>query len=175
MVCLFNQILPAQEYKLSLEERPLYKAKKTNTKIVIDGKMDEEVWEKSEARTLDYHYLTQTPTDKQKTASRMLWDNKTIYLFYKSEYKYLTANEKNRDSKPYLDDCAEIFFIPVPNSLNMHFCFEINLYKAKNDLVFINNYYDNKNATIKAYNPDYKVENAFKGSTNLYPIKKGTK
>lgn len=124
----------------------------------------------------------------------MLWDDESIYLFYESADKFLTATEKKKDGTPFLDDCAEIFLIPVPNSLNMHFCFEINLYEAKNDIVYINS----KDAVIKAYNPDYEVRvttdgtindnsdidkgwtmemaipiEAFRGATGLYPVKNG--
>ncbi|MEC3905451.1 carbohydrate-binding family 9-like protein [Tamlana sp. 2201CG12-4] len=190
----------AQDYKLSLEDRPVYKAKKTKKKIIIDGKMSERVWEKTEARTLDFHYKTIKPTDKQNTTFRMLWDDETLYLFYESEDKYLTSSEKNRDGMPFLDDCAEFFVIPVPNSASMHFCFEINLYEAKNDVVFINNFHKGNNTVVKAFNPDYQVKvitngtindnsdidqgwtmelaipiEAFRGSTELYPLKKGTK
>lgn len=197
--CFFTQFHWGQDYKLSLEDRPIYSAKKTNTAIIVDGKMDEESWNKTEVRTLNYFHKIKQANDKQKTTFRMLWDEETLYLFYESEDKYLTASEKNRDGTPYLDDCAEFFVIPVPNSANMHFCFEINLYEAKNDVVFINDFYQGNNTVVKGFNPDYQVKvttngtindnsdidtgwtmelaiplEAFMGSTHLYPVKAGT-
>lgn len=197
--CFITHLHWGQDYKLSLEERPIYSAKKTNTKITVDGKMNESCWKKAETRSLDYYYLAEQPNDKQKTTYRMLWDEETLYLFYESEDKYLTSSEKNRDGLPFLDDCAEFFVIPVPNSVGMHFCFEINLYEAKNDIVYINDFYNGNNTVVKAYNPDYQVKvttdgtindnsdidtgwtmeiaiplEAFRGSTHLYPIKNGT-
>ncbi|WP_298536218.1 carbohydrate-binding family 9-like protein [uncultured Algibacter sp.] len=188
-----------QEYKLSLDERPLYRVKKTHEDIVVDGKLNETSWGLAESRTFNHHYFTQEPNDKQKTTFRILWDDKTIYLFYSSKDKYLTATEKEKDGTPFLDDCAELFLIPIPNSLNMHFCFEINLYEAKNDIIFINNFYNGNDAVVKAFNPDYQVKvitqgtindnsdidkgwtmeiaipiETFRGSTSFHPVQTGT-
>ena len=166
LLSLCFQLSAAQDFKLSLEERLIYKAKKTTKKIKVDGKLLEKDWKKAESRTLNYHYLSEKADDKQKTTFRMLWDDKTLYLFYKSEDKYLTSTEKKHDGTPFLDDCAEFFLIPVPNSLDVHFCFEINLYEAKNDIIYMNDYYEDKDAVVKAFNPDYKVKVKTKGTIN---------
>lgn len=188
-----------QEYELKLENKPIYFAIKTSTSITVDGKMNEEAWNLAETRELKYHYLSQHPMDKQKTTFRMLWDDNTLYLFYESEDKYLTASETKRDGTPFLDDCAELFIIPVPNSTSMHFCFEINLYEAKNDIVYFNDFYNGEDIVIKAFNPEYQVKvttngtindntdldngwtmelaiplEAFRGSTHLHPLAQGT-
>ncbi|TNJ45740.1 carbohydrate-binding family 9-like protein [Tamlana fucoidanivorans] len=190
----------AQAYELSLDNRPIFSAKKTTNKITVDGLADEKDWQKTEARTLNYFYLTQQPYDKQKTTFRMLWDDETLYLLFECEDKYLTSSEKERDGEPYLDDCAEFFVIPAPKSTIAHFCFEINLYETKNDVLYINNFYENQDTAIKAYNPNYQVKVTYEGTMNnnddvdngwimelaipikalsrtseLYPIKTGTR
>ena len=93
-------------------------------------------------------------------------DDKNLYAFFKCEDKYITAHETERDGKPYFDDCAEVFLIPAPDSLDMHFCFELNLYKAANDLLFFNNFRNGKNGVVKAYNPDFEVEVTIDGTVN---------
>lgn len=198
-ICLNSYLFWGQDYKLSLENRPIYYANKTTESIKVDGIMDEKSWKNVEGRTLDYFHKLKQPNDKQKTTFRMLWDEKSLYLFYECEDKYLTASEKNRDGMPYLDDCAEIFVIPVPNSAGMHFCFEINIYEAKNDVVYINDFYEGNDTVVKTFNPEYQVKvttngtinnnsdidigwtmelaiplEAFRGSTELYPVKTGT-
>ena len=130
------------EKKLVLGEQPIFKASKTSEAIVIDGEMKEPIWTQTEARTLDYFYRVEKPDDDQQTTFRMLWDDTKLYLFYEMKDKYLTARETERDGEPYLDDCAEVFFITVPDSLDTHIGYELNLYKASNDFVYFNDFYN---------------------------------
>ena len=96
----------------------------------------------------------------------MLWDSTSIYLFYECEDTSLTARETNFDARPYLDDCAEFFVVPVPDSLYMHFGFEINITKAAYDYIVLWRYYNNRTLFISGYNPAYKVEVAYDGTIN---------
>ncbi|WP_147415853.1 carbohydrate-binding family 9-like protein [Ulvibacterium marinum] len=152
--------------KLSLGEQSIFEASKTNQKIVVDGKLNEEVWQRTEARTLDYFYRIEQQDDEQKTTFRMLWDEQNIYLFYQMEDKFLTVRETRRDGEPYLDDCAEIFFITAPDSLDTHFGYELNLNKASNDFIYFNRYYKGKDVVYKTFNPEFKVEITYDGTIN---------
>lgn len=152
--------------KLSLGEQPLFKVSKTNTPLVIDGKMNEEVWSKTEARSLDYFYRIDKPTDQQKTTFRMLWDETMLYVFFDMEDQFLTVRETQRDGEPYLDDCAEIFFITAPDSLDTHFGYELNLNKASNDFIYFNDFYEGKDLAFKGFNPDFAVEVTYNGTIN---------
>ncbi|MGC9332482.1 MAG: carbohydrate-binding family 9-like protein [Bacteroidales bacterium] len=188
------------EKKLSLGEHEIFKIAKAKHTILIDGKLQEKDWQNTEVRTLDYFYRIEQPQDEQQTKFRMLWDENNLYVFFECEDAYITAREKNRDGKPYLDDCAEIFLIPAPDSLNMHYGFEVNLHKASNDFIWLNNFYQGKSGMIKSYNPDFKVEVSvdgtvnnnsdidkgwtmemaiplkhFKGVDNFFPVKNGSK
>ena len=154
------------EKKLSLGEQPIYKVSKTLEPIIVDGIMNERIWSKAEARTLDYYYRVEAPSDQQKTTFRMLWDEENMYVFFQCEDAYLTARETKRDGQPYFDDCAEIFLIPAPDSLDTHFGFELNLYKASNDFIYFNDYYKSQDAVFRAYNPDFKAEVTFDGTVN---------
>ena len=116
--------------KMSLGEQPVFKVSKAIDSIIIDGKMDEASWSKTQSSTFKYTYRDEKPSDTQKTTFRMLWDETNLYLFYHFEDKYLTARETKKDGEPFLDDCGEIFIIPVPDSLDTHFAFEINIHQV---------------------------------------------
>lgn len=165
--CLFDLLLVAQsEQKNSLGEQAVFKVVKTKEPVIIDGIMTEAIWEKAEAQNLDNFYSLEVPGDKQQTTFRMAWDDENLYVFFHFEDKFITAREKNRDGQPYLDDCGEIFIIPVPDSLDSHFGFELNLYKASNDFVYFNDYHNGKDYVLKAFNPGFEVETSYKGTIN---------
>ncbi|MEO9891413.1 carbohydrate-binding family 9-like protein [Aurantibacter sp.] len=159
-------VIAQSDVKLSLGEQPLFKALKASEKIEIDGKSNETIWQKTESRTFDYFYNIVNPDDKQQTTIRMLWDDDNIYLFYDMQDHYLTARETKRDGEPYLDDCAEIFFITAPDSLDTHFGYELNLNKASNDFIYFNDFYDGKSIAFKKYDPDFKIEITHNGTIN---------
>ena len=115
---------------------------------------------------MDYFYNIEKPSDNQKTTFRMLWDEKNLYIFFQCEDKYITARETKWDGEPYLDDCAEVFLIPVPDSLDTHFGFELNLYKASNDFIYFNDYYKGKDIAFKKFNPDFEVAVTVDGTIN---------
>ena len=163
---LSTSVFAQQEKKLSLGEQPVFKVSKVSEPMVIDGKMDEVSWSKTEARTLDYFYRVDKPTDQQKSTFRMLWGKEKFYVFFEMEDQYITARETKRDGQPYLDDCAEIFFITAPDSLDTHFGYELNLNKAVNDFIFFNDYVKGKDVVYKTFNPDFEVEVTYDGTIN---------
>jgi hypothetical protein len=159
-------MLSGQERKMSLGEHEIFKVVRTTVPMVIDGKLDEGAWQQTEARSLDYFYNVEQPSDQQNTQFRMLWDEQNLYVFFTCEDKYLTAGEKRRDGRPYLDDCAEIFLIPAPDSLNMHYGFELNLYKASNDFIYLEDIYQGKKGSVYSYDPEFLVEVSVNGTIN---------
>jgi hypothetical protein len=152
--------------KLSTGEQPIFRVSKASEVILVDGKMNEEIWNKTEARKLNYFYNTDQPDDAQQTIFRMLWDDQHLYVFFQMKDKFLTVRETQRDGAPYLDDCAEIFLITAPVSLDTHFGYELNLNKASNDFIYFNDFYDGKDLAFKGFNPNYKVEVMFEGTIN---------
>lgn len=202
LLCIFTLIstfLNCQTAKTNTDSRPIYKVLKTTDSIVPDGKLKESAWNKAEARSLDYFYKVETKNTHQKTVYRMLWDEENLYLFFECEDEFITARETQRDGKPFFDDCAELFLIPAPKPLNTHIALEVNLNKAKNDVLFINDFEEGKNIVAKWYNPEYKVGVQIDGTVNnnadkdkgwtmefkipfnvlwgldrAYPVKKGT-
>lgn len=166
LIWMWHSIFSQSEKKLSLGEQKTFTVAKTNMPITIDGKLEEEAWQKTEARSLDYFYRVEKPTDQQNSLFRMLWDEENLYVFFACEDQYITARETKRDGQPYLDDCAEIFLIPAPDSLYMHYGFEVNLYKASNDFIYLNNIYQGKRGSVYAFDPDFEVEVTVDGTIN---------
>jgi hypothetical protein len=159
---LFSQ----PEKQLVIGQQPVYKVTRAREPIIVDGKMDEISWKNAEVQPLSYFYRGDKPVEKQNTKFRILWDNENLYLFYECEDTSLTSREKNFDARPYLDDCAEFFCVPVPDSLYMHFGFEINITKAAYDYIVLWRYYNNRTIFLRGYNPIYKVEVTYEGTIN---------
>ncbi|WP_100615785.1 carbohydrate-binding family 9-like protein [Confluentibacter citreus] len=152
--------------ELVLGEQPIYKVAKTKDSIIADGKMDEPSWKNAEIRTFDYFFRRDKPADEQKTKFRMLWDDKNLYLFYEFEDSSLTARETQHDGRTYLDDCAEFFCLPIPDSLDMHFGFEVNIPKVKYDYIVLWQFHNNRSIFISSYDPQYEVGVTYDGTLN---------
>jgi hypothetical protein len=157
----------AQEKKeLVIGEQPIYKVARAKGTVVADGKMDEAFWKDAEVRSFDYFFRKDKPADEQKSKFRMLWDDTNLYLFYEFEDTSLTVRETAKDGRPYLDDCAEFFCLPVPDSLYMHYGFEVNLNDARYDYIVLWQFHNNRSVFIPDYNPAYEVGLTYDGTIN---------
>jgi hypothetical protein len=152
--------------QLVLGEQPLYKVAKTSGVITADGKMNEAGWKNAEVQSFNYFFRSDKPADKQNSKFRMLWDDTNLYLFYEFEDSSLTARETAYDARPYLDDCAEFFCLPVPDSLYMHYGFEVNITLARYDYIMLWEFYNNRNFFLPDYNPEYQVGVSYNGTIN---------
>ena len=159
---LFSQT----EKQLVIGQQPVYKVSRARDPIIVNGRMDEASWKNAEVQLFNYFYRGDRSFEKQLTKFRMLWDDENLYLFYECEDTSLTACETKPDGRPYLDDCAEFFCLPIPDSLNFHFGFEINITKAAYDYVMLWEYYNNRHFFVPGYNPVYKVDIIYDGTIN---------
>ena len=150
---------------LANAEDRVFFASKASVPIQIDGKVDG-TWGRAEIATLDYYRRDEKPSDRQRTQFQLMWDEENLYVLFQCQDEFITAREIARDGEPYFDDCAEIFLIPANAPLNMHYGFELNLYKASNDFIFLNDFHEDRNALIKSYNPDFNVEVSIDGTLN---------
>jgi hypothetical protein len=159
---LFSQT----EKQLVIGQQPIYKVLRAREIITVDGKMDEPVWKNAEVQPLTNFFRLDKPVEKQNSKLRMLWDETNLYLFYECEDTSLTARETNFDGRTYLDDCAEFFVVPAPDSVYMHFGFEINITEVRYDYIVLWKYYNNRTFFISGYNPEYKVRAILNGTLN---------
>ena len=154
------------EKQLVVGQQPVYKVSRAREAVSIDGKMDEPSWKNAEVQSLNYFFRLDKPVEKQNSKFRMLWDDTNLYLFYECEDTSLTARETNFDGRTYMDDCAEFFVVPVPDSIYMHFGFEINITEVRYDYLVLWKYYNNRTFFISGYNPEYKVKAICDGTIN---------
>jgi hypothetical protein len=159
---LFSQT----EKQLVIGEQPVYKVARAKGPIVADGKMDEPAWKDAQVVSFDYFFRRDEPLEKQSTRFRMLWDDANVYLFYEMEDTSLVFRETGFDGRPYLDDCAEFFVVPVPDSVYMHFGYEVNIGKAKYDYIVLWQFDNNRSVFIPDYNPEYVVGVTCDGTIN---------
>ncbi len=154
------------EKQLVIGEQPVYKVARAKGPITVDGKMDEPDWKNAEVQPISNFFRLDKPAEKQNSKFRMLWDDSTIYLFYECEDTSLTARETKFDGRTYMDDCAEFFVVPIPDSVYMHFGFEINITDVRYDYIVLWKYYNNRTFFISGYNPEYKVKTVYDGTLN---------
>lgn len=152
-------------YVLSFSQAD-YIAHKNIGTITVDGILDEAQWEHAEVQKMGHFYKNTKKDHKRKSSVRILWDEKNIYLFFDVKDGYIQARTTERDGPTYFDDCAEIFLIPVPENKQLHFCFETNVIKTTNDLIFINDFANGKHGVFKGYNPEFKVAVTIDGTLN---------
>ena len=148
------------------QEQAVFQVRKVTSSMEIDGKSTESSWQTAESASFDFFYRAEKPGDEQNTEFKMLWDEENLYLLFECQDRYITAREKNRDGQPYFDDCAEIFLIPTEEKIDMHFGYEVNLYKTANDFIFLNDIYEDGNLVVKSFNPDFKVAVTIDGTLN---------
>ncbi len=159
---LFSQ----NEKQLVIGQQPVYRVSRASQPITVDGRRDEAIWNNAEVQNFNYFYRSDKPVEKQKSEFRMLWDDENIYLFYECQDTSLTARETKFDGRTYLDDCAEFFVVPVPDSVYMHFGFEINITEVRYDYIVLWRYYNNRTFFISGYNPEYQVKAVYNGTLN---------
>jgi hypothetical protein len=159
-------IFAQDEQQLVIGQQPVYKVSRASEPVIVDGKMNEASWANAEVQSFNYFYRGDKPVERQDSKFRILWDDENLYLFYECQDTSLTARETNFDARPYLDDCAEFFCVPVADSLYMHFGFEVNITKAAYDYIVLWKYYNNRTIFIRGYNPVYKVEVTYEGTIN---------
>ncbi|MDR0835692.1 MAG: carbohydrate-binding family 9-like protein [Tannerella sp.] len=108
----------------------------TSTPPVIDGNIDEKVWEAAvyteEFRDIE-GVLSNRPLPYYKTRAKMLWDNEYLYIAAKLEDKHVWANLTERDQIVYHDNDFEVFIDPQ-NCGHKYFEFEINALNTVFDL-----------------------------------------
>ena len=148
-----------------VDKNEIYRAAKTVSPIIVDGQR-EEAWNRAEVRSISFFAQLKLLSDQQSGTFRMLWDETMLYFLFECEDRFLNADVTERNGQTYLDDCAEIFLIPAPAPLDMHFGWEVNLRKVSNDFIFLTNLYTTKSASIKSYDPEFEVEVVLDGTLN---------
>jgi hypothetical protein len=140
----------------------------TSTPPVIDGNMDEKIWETAawtEAFRDIEGELSDRPLPYYKTQAKMLWDNNYLYIAAQLEDKHIWANLKKRDEIVYNDNDFEVFIDPR-NSGHRYFEYEINALNTVFDLLLIKPYRAGSNFLISWDSKGLKHAVKIKGTLN---------
>lgn len=116
-------LLMVQSILLAIE-KITYVCIYTSEKIVIDGNLDEPIWQK--AKILDFYIPVTFETPLSKTEGRLLWDENFLYVSFKAYDKDIVGKLTERDSSTYKDDALETFIKPDVQN-DAYYNFEINV------------------------------------------------
>jgi hypothetical protein len=102
-----------------------YTIRRANAPIKIDGQLDEPDWQSS-MPVGDFQFPWWQAGRKEQTVARLLWDDQNLYVSYRCEDAHISAENTERDSPVYRDDCVELFTAPNPDQPLNYFNIEMN-------------------------------------------------
>lgn len=130
---------------------PVVQAVYTEKPPIIDGKLDEECWQKAGVAKDFVEYKTGAPAG-QKTEVYLLYDRENLYIGFRcfeSELNKLVGTYKNENDPVYLDDAVEIFISPFMISIDRNYYhFVTNVLGTKYSLVHAEVRYGSKHEKL---------------------------
>lgn len=170
---LFNSVLVFAQTKEffprpQIEYNPKYYiCYKSDGTIIIDGKINEELWSKTEWTDLFVDIegeLKQKPYYETKV--KMLWDDKYFYFAAFLQEEHIWAKLKEKDTVIYYDNDFEIFIDPDGDTHN-YYELELNAFETIWDLLLIKPYRDAEKVAVNAWDiTDLKVAVDINGTLN---------
>lgn len=124
---------------------------KSTETIEINGKLNEESWEK--CNWSDYFVDIEgnlKPEPRFKTRIKMLWDDQYFYFAAEMEEPHIWANLKERDAVIFYDNDFEIFIDPQGDTHN-YYEFEINALNTVWDLLITEPYRESRCRAIDSW------------------------
>lgn len=125
-----------------------YIAYKTHEALTIDGKADENAWEKA-PWSQDYIDIEGTVIPTYKTRMKMLWDADYLYFLAEMEEPHVWATLKERDTVIFYNNDFEIFIDPDGDTHN-YYEYEMNAHNTLWDL-FLTKPYRNGGKVIDSW------------------------
>ena len=141
----FAQAVKVPQIEFAPKEYICYR---TNQHITIDGKLDEDDWNKAEwtENFVDIRGEAKL-LPRFCTKVKMLWDKKYFYVAAKLEEPDVWATITTKDDTIFNDNCFELFIDPDGDTYN--YCeLEINALNTIWDLLLLKPYRDMKNPGI---------------------------
>jgi len=119
-----------------------YVARRTDTRLVIDGKLDESVWRSAEwtKSFMDIEGSVRPPP-RFNTRAKMLWDDIYFYVAAEMEEPHVWAKLTDRDAVIYYDNDFEVFIDPDGDT-HEYYELEINAFGTEWDLLLVRPYRD---------------------------------
>jgi hypothetical protein len=116
-----------------------YNIEKIDTPLVIDGKLDEVVWQNAPLTEKFVHYETGALLSLS-TQAKMLWDDTYWYIGFICEDTDVWATMTNRDDWLWYGEVVEIFIDPDGDGLN-YLEIQVNPLNTLTDLLVSKAYY----------------------------------
>ncbi|MCF6284975.1 MAG: carbohydrate-binding family 9-like protein [Candidatus Hydrogenedentes bacterium] len=104
--------------------KPFYQIQRTTVTPAFDGQWNGPAWNKVPALEVAHFYRTDLSNHRPKTQSKVLFDEKGIYIHFRVEDQYVRSVETKYHGKVWEDACVEFFVEPKPG--RGYFNFEIN-------------------------------------------------
>jgi hypothetical protein len=130
-----------QDYQHPIPFNPeRYLCYKTEQSMTIDGKDQEDSWEKASWTNIftDIEGGSK-PKPTHETKAKMLWDDTHFYIYAKMDEPHIWATLKQRDTVIFYDDDFEIFIDPDGDS-HGYYEFEANAYNTLWELILLRPY-----------------------------------
>ncbi len=109
-----------------------YTARRVAAPPVIDGKLDEECWQRAE-RSPRFRDLISGQPAIHDTRAAVLWDDDCLYVGYWIEEPFVQAHLTERDSLIYEDNDVELFIA----GQDAYYEFEINAFGTIYEVFFV--------------------------------------
>jgi hypothetical protein len=135
--------LTEQEFSEPTEWDPeTYIAYRTDTRLVIDGKLDESAWHSAEWTNsfVDIEGSVRPPP-RFDTRAKMLWDDTYFYVAAEMEEPHVWSKLTERDAVIYHDNDFEVFIDPDGDT-HEYYELEINAFGTEWDLLLVRPYRD---------------------------------
>jgi Carbohydrate family 9 binding domain-like len=120
---------------MSLPEIPEYRVRRTSEPPVIDGRLDDGVWEQAEEIELLDTATGAQPA--QRTSVRLLYDNKCLYLGFHAQDSYIWGTMTGHDDPIYDEEVVEAFIDPT-GLLTSYYELEVSPLNTGFDALIIN-------------------------------------
>ncbi|MDH5398769.1 MAG: carbohydrate-binding family 9-like protein, partial [Cyclobacteriaceae bacterium] len=125
-----------------------YECLLASSEIVIDGKMEEEAWEKAQwTKTFTDIEGPSKPKPRFDTRVKMLWDSNYFYIAAQLEEPHVWGKLKQRDTILFHDNDFEVFIDPDGDT-HQYYEIEINTLGTLFDLMLVKPYRDGGPAII---------------------------
>lgn len=137
VLTLFTIVLATHLYA-----QPAYNCHRTSNNINIDGCLDDEAWQ--HADVIDYLgdiRGTGTPTPRQSTTIRMLYDDNYLYVGAYLQEDYVNALVDKRDDIVWRDNDFEVFMDPYGEG-HLYYELEVNALGTLLDLMMERPYFE---------------------------------
>ncbi len=113
-------------------ELPRYTALRTTGPIVVDGKLDEAVWQKAPRSPRFVDILTGGRT-VHDTQAMVVWDETNLYVAYRVEEPFVHAKFTQHNDPIYYDNDVEFFIA----GRDAYYEFEVNAFNTVYEVFFI--------------------------------------